>query len=143
MKMKKKIVLAGGCFDILHFGHIHYLKNAKALGDHLVVAIESDANIKKLKGEKRPFHNQNQRKEILESLSFVNEVIILKDKMSDSDYEELVLSVSPHIVAVTQGDPILEKKKNHATKINAKVVEIAKVSVSSTSEIAKILELEV
>lgn len=143
MKMKKKIVLAGGCFDILHFGHIHYLKNAKALGDHLVVAIESDANIKKLKGEKRPFHNQNQRKEILESLSFVNEVVILKDKMSDSDYEELVLSVSPHVVAVTQGDPILEKKKNHATKVNAKVVEIAKVSVSSTSEIAKILELEV
>lgn len=143
MKMKKKIVLAGGCFDILHFGHIHYLKNAKALGDHLVVAIESDANIKKLKGEKRPFHNQNQRKEILESLSFVNEVIILKDKMSDSDYEELVLSVYPHVVAVTQGDPILEKKKNHATKVNAKVVEIPKVSVSSTSEIAKILELEV
>ncbi len=141
--MKKKIVLAGGCFDILHFGHIHYLKNAKALGDHLVVAIESDANIKKLKGEKRPFHNQNQRKEILESLSFVNEVIILKDKMSDSDYEELVLSVYPHVVAVTQGDPILEKKKNHATKVNAKVVEIPKVSVSSTSEIAKILELEV
>lgn len=143
MKMKKKIVLAGGCFDILHFGHIHYLKNAKALGDHLVVAIESDANIKKLKGEKRPFHNQNQRKEILESLSFVNEVIILKDKMSDSDYEELVLSVSPHIVAVTQGDPILEKKKNHAVKVSAEVVEIPKVSVSSTSEIAKILELEV
>lgn len=139
--MKK--VLAGGCFDILHFGHIHYLKNAKKLGDYLVVAIESDKNIKRLKGEKRPFHNQDQRKEILESLSFVNEVIILKDKMSDSDYEELVVSVSPHILAVTQGDPVLEKKKNHAVKVSAEVVEIPKVSVSSTSEIAKILELEV
>ena len=70
--MKK--VLVGGVFDIIHYGHVHFLKNAKSLGDHLVVALESDKNVKRLKGEKRPIHNQNQRREMLESLEFVDEV---------------------------------------------------------------------
>ena len=110
--MKK--VLVGGVFDIIHFGHIHFLKNAKRLGDHLVVALESDANVKRLKGNGRPIHSQDQRKEMLKSLSFVDEVIILPDVMADKDYEKLVMETKPHIVAVTEGDPVLIKKKAHA-----------------------------
>jgi len=79
--MKKK-VLVGGCFDILHYGHIHFLKNARALGDYLVIALESDKNIKRIKGSFRPIHDQDKRREILESLNFVDEVIILKDESS-------------------------------------------------------------
>lgn len=138
--MKK--VLVGGCFDILHFGHIHFLKRAKDLGDQLVVAIESDKNIKRLKGTSRPFHSQEQRKEILLSLSFVDEVIILKSEMHDSDYLDLVISVSPDIIAVTKGDPILKKKKSHAKKVGAKVIQIPKIKTPSTSRIAAILDLE-
>lgn len=138
----KRIVLAGGVFDILHYGHIHFLKKAKALGDYLVVALESDANVKKLKGEKRPIHDQNQRREMLESLNFVDEVIILGDEMTDKDYMDLVYKVAPCKIAVTAGDPILAKKQKQAMEIGATVIEIPKIEVSSTSQIAKLLNLE-
>lgn len=138
--MKK--VLVGGVFDILHYGHIQFLKKAKALGDYLIIALESDANVKKLKGISRPIHNQKQRKEILESLSFVNEVLILKDEMHDQDYRELVKRVRPFAIAVTKGDPILEKKKTHGKLVGAEVVEIEKIDVPSTTRIAKLLRLE-
>ncbi len=138
--MKK--VLVGGVFDIIHFGHIHFLKNAKRLGDHLVVALESDANVKRLKGNGRPIHSQDQRKEMLKSLSFVDEVIILPDVMADKDYEKLVMETKPHIVAVTEGDPVLIKKKAHAKKAGAKVIEVSKIKTVSTSQIAKLLDLE-
>jgi FAD synthetase len=141
-KNNKITVLAGGCFDILHYGHIHYLKESKKHGTHLVVAIESDANIRTMKGVKRPFHPQAVRKEILEYLTFVDEVIILKDKMKDEDYLQMVMKVAPDIITVTEGDPILEKKKSHAKKAGAKLIEIKKVKTSSTSEIAGIMGLE-
>lgn len=139
-EMKK--VLVGGCFDILHYGHIHFLKNAKKLGDYLIIALESDANIRKLKGETRPIHNQNQRCETLEALSFVDQVIVLKEAMKDEDYKNLIQIIKPNIIAVTAGDPILEKKQNHAKSVKAVVVEIDKIEVPSTSQIAKILEIE-
>jgi len=138
----KKIVLVGGCFDILHYGHIHFLKKAKLLGNHLVVAIESDKNIKRLKGSQRPFHNQGQRKEILESLNFVDEVITLKDKMTDADYLKMVQEVQPLVIAITTGDLIIEKKKSHAKKVGARIVEIEKIDTASTTKIAKLLKLE-
>jgi len=139
--MKKK-VLVGGVFDILHFGHIQFLKKAKKLGDYLIVALESDENVRKIKGEKRPIHNQNQRREILESLKFVDEVISLPEMKSDEDYKNLVIKVKPQVVAVTVGDPILEKKRKQASLIGARVIEIPKINVFSTSQIAKLLELE-
>ena len=135
---RSKTVLVGGCFDILHYGHICFLKEAKKLGDHLVVMLESDKRIKTLKGSSRPFHNQNQRKEILESLSFVDEVLILKDEMTDRDYEEVVKKLRPNIIAITKGS----KTKTHAELVHAKVIEIEKVDTPSTTQIAKLLELE-
>ena len=146
MKNPKKevssIVLVGGCFDILHYGHIHFLKKAKALGSYLVVALESDKNIKRLKGKKRPINGQVQRREMLESLRFVDQVIILADAMKDKDYEKLVSIVSPNVIAVTQGDPITEKKRKQAEKIGATFTEIPKIKVPSTTKILEILNLE-
>lgn len=136
----KRIVLAGGCFDILHYGHIHFLKKAKKLGDYLIVALESDKNIKRLKGQNRPFHTQDQRREILESLSFVDEVIILKDEMYDNDYLHLVEEVRPLYIAVTKGDNMLEKKNEHARTVEARVVEIDKINDLSTTKIVSLLE---
>lgn len=141
MQAKKK-VLVGGCFDILHYGHVHFLKKARSLGDYLIVALESDQNIKRLKGGGRPFHDQEKRREMLESLTFVDEVIILGPKMMDRDYEKLVIEVKPNIIAATKGDVMLEKKRDHAKKIGAKIIEIPKVKVASTSQIAKLLKLE-
>lgn len=138
----KRIVLAGGCFDILHYGHIHFLKKAKALGNYLVVALESDKNIKILKGEKRPIHGQSQRREMLESLHFVDQVIVLADEMKDEDYMKLVKIVNPQVIAVTSGDPIIEKKRKQAEEIGATLIEIPRINVPSTSQITKLLKIE-
>lgn len=138
----KKIVLVGGCFDILHYGHIHFLKKAKLLGNYLIVALESDQNVKRLKGKERPIHNQIQRQEILESLNFVDEVIILKDEMADKDYLELVQKIRPLVIAITTGDSMFEKKTNHAMTVGAKVLEIENIEALSTTKITKLLKLE-
>lgn len=129
--MTKGKVLVGGVFDILHFGHISFLKKARSLGSYLVVILESDKRVKKLKGVERPIHSQNQRKEILEALKSVDEVILLKDDMTDKDYEDIVVKIKPNIIAVAKGS----KTKTHAEKVGAKVVEIAKVKSQSTTSI--------
>ncbi|HUC94663.1 MAG TPA: adenylyltransferase/cytidyltransferase family protein [Candidatus Saccharimonadales bacterium] len=138
----KKVILVGGVFDILHYGHIHFLKSAKAFGDYLIVALESDINVKRLKGEKRPIHDQNQRREMLESLHFVDRVIILKDEMKDEDYEKLVKIISPEVIVVTKGDPVIEKKRKQAEATGATLVEIPKIKSPSTTQIAKLLKIE-
>ena len=65
LPISKKVVLVGGCFDVLHYGHIHFLSSAKNHGDQVVVALESDENVKTRKGSTRPIHTQAQRKAML------------------------------------------------------------------------------
>ena len=137
-----KTVLVGGCFDILHFGHISFLKQAKALGDTLVVALESDDNVRKTKGPLRPIHPQENRKEMLEALSFVNEVILLPTMQGDQDYIDFVTRMKPSVIAVTEGDPIVEKKRRQAIAIGAELIVIPKIHTPSTSQLAKLLGLE-
>lgn len=138
--MKK--VLVGGCFDLLHFGHTEFLRQAKAHGDYLIVALESDENVKKLKGENRPIHSQEKRKKMLEALSDVDEVISLPPLSTDEEYAALVIKLQPAVLAVTEGDPVLEKKKIHAESVGAKLIIIPKIPTPSTSQLAKLLELE-
>jgi FAD synthetase len=138
----KKIVLVGGCFDLLHYGHIHFLKQAKSYGDWLVVALESDENVRRMKGDARPIHTQAQRKEMLESLSFVDEAIALPMMRDDRDYYELVRKIKPAVIAVTAGDAAIVKKREQAEEIGAKLVEIPKIHTPSTSQLAKLLGLE-
>ncbi|MEK7577393.1 MAG: adenylyltransferase/cytidyltransferase family protein [Patescibacteria group bacterium] len=138
--MKK--VLVGGCFDLLHFGHISFLKNARALGDHLIVALESDENVRHMKGASRPIHSQEQRNQMLEALSCVSEVIMLPPMKSDADYAALVSKVHPNIIAITEGDAVENKKRTHAKSVGANFVVIPKIHTLSTSQLAKLLELE-
>lgn len=139
MARKKKIVLVGGCFDVLHYGHVYFLKKAKKLGDFLVVALESDANTRKLKGHKRPIHTQKQRAEMLKSLRFVDKVILLPPS---PDYLSLVKKVRPDVIAATQGDSLIKNKEKLAKLVGAKVVVIPKIKTSSTTQIAKLLSIE-
>lgn len=133
-------VLVGGVFDIFHYGHLFFLREAKKLGDYLIVAIESDANTKRLKGSSRPVHSEKQRKEILESLRFVDEVIVLKNEMRDEDYLKLVQNIRPKFIAVTEGDPVLDKKRQHAKSVGAKIIEIPFVKDFSSTGILKQFE---
>ena len=75
----KKIIFTNGCFDILHPGHIHILSKAKSLGDILVVGLNSDLSVKKLKGDKRPLVSEDDRSRVLLSLRFVDYVIIFNE----------------------------------------------------------------
>jgi rfaE bifunctional protein nucleotidyltransferase chain/domain len=75
-KSGRKIVFTNGCYDILHTGHTRLLKKAKAMGDALVVAINSDSSVRKIKGKDRPIVPQNERAEVLAALSSVDIVTI-------------------------------------------------------------------
>jgi len=88
---KRKIVLANGCFDFIHVGHIRYLAGAKALGDCLIVAINSDAQVRKLKGENRPLMPERERAEIISALKFVDYATIF----TEPTVEELIRAIRP------------------------------------------------
>jgi len=82
-KLKKqslKVVFTNGCFDILHKGHVYYLNEAKKLGDYLIVGLNSDVSVKKIKGTGRPINNELDRAYILENLKPVDAVIMFKEK---------------------------------------------------------------
>lgn len=87
----KCVVLANGCFDLFHVGHVRYLREAKRKGDILVVALNSDSSVRKLKGRGRPILPQQERAEILSSFEFVDYVIIF----SEPSVENLLLALQP------------------------------------------------
>ena len=140
--LNRKTVLVGGCFDLIHFGHVSFLNEAKRLGDWLIVALESDENVRRMKGPTRPIHTQEQRKQMLKSLKMVDEVITLPPMQTDKDYFELVNKIRPDFIAVTIGDPKLQQKQRQADLIGAKLVVIPKIHTPSTSQLVKLLDLE-
>lgn len=79
-QQKAKIVFTNGCFDLLHIGHIRYLEEAAKLGDLLVVGINTDASVQKLKGPTRPIQNENDRAEILASLKSVSHTVLFGEE---------------------------------------------------------------
>jgi rfaE bifunctional protein nucleotidyltransferase chain/domain len=87
----QKIILANGCFDLIHAGHIRYLAGAKQLGGVLVVGINSDDQVEMLKGPGRPYINQNERAEIISALRCVDFVTVF----DEATVEELLLAIQP------------------------------------------------
>ena len=139
---KERIVLAGGCFDILHVGHVRFLSEAKRMGDYLVVLLESDKNVMKLKGKNRPVFIQKERAEMLSALGTVDLVVLLSTMENDSDYLNLVMKIKPDIIAVTENDPHIEKKKAQAKQIGGELKVIPSIKTLSTSKLAKILGVD-
>lgn len=102
-KSGKKVVFTNGCFDILHRGHVEYLQKAKALGDVLIVGLNTDASVKRLKGPSRPIVNQEDRAFVLSALSAVDYVTYFDD---DTPYE-LIKAIIPDVL-VKGGDWAVE-----------------------------------
>ena len=100
---KEKIVFTNGCFDILHPGHIHILDQAKSYGDMLIVGLNSDNSIKRLKGPSRPKVSQNDRLKILSSIKFVDYVVLFEEETP----LKLIEKIKPNFL-VKGGDYILE-----------------------------------
>jgi rfaE bifunctional protein nucleotidyltransferase chain/domain len=141
-KSEGRIVLTGGCFDILHIGHVRFLSEAKGMGDYLVVLLESDRNVKKLKGKYRPVFIQKERAEMLSALRSVDLIVVLPIMKNDNDYLNLVTKIKPDIIAVTEDDPHIEKKRRQAKKVGAMLKQISLTKTFSTSKLANILGME-
>lgn len=99
-----KVVFTNGCFDLLHYGHIHYLAEAKALGDRLVIGLNSQASVRRLKGAHRPINDEQTRLFLLASLQYIDAVITFDQ---DTPYE-LIQLIQPDIL-VKGGDWAVEQ----------------------------------
>ena len=106
--LNKKVIFTNGCFDILHKGHLTLLKEARALGDKLVVGLNSDASVKRLKGDLRPVNDINTRREQLELIPYVDEVIVFDEETPYNLIEQLM----PDLI-VKGGDYTVEEIVGH------------------------------
>ena len=105
---RKRVVFTNGCFDILHAGHVHYLEQAKKLGDELVVGLNSDSSVKALKGNTRPVNNLEQRAKVLSSLQCVDKVV----SFSDGKPLKLIKAIKPDVL-VKGGDYKVKEVVGH------------------------------
>ncbi len=123
------VVFTNGCFDLLHRGHVEMLKASKALGEHLVVGLNTDASVKRLKGDTRPINNETDRKVVLESLDFVDEVILFDEDTP----QQLIERIRPDIIT-KGGDYTIDTVVGNEL---AKVVIIPTVENQSTTNTIK------
>ncbi|NTU74291.1 adenylyltransferase/cytidyltransferase family protein [Candidatus Roizmanbacteria bacterium] len=114
------VVMAGGCFDIFHYGHLQFLIEARRAGDSLVIALEPDDFITQRKG-RVPFHTQMQRASILARLDIVDAVILLPFFTTDKEYDKMVTIIAPDVIAVTEGDAKIEQKRKQAERVGGEV----------------------
>ena len=126
----KKTVLANGCFDILHVGHVRYLEGAKKLGDALVVAINSDRSVRALKGPGRPILNEQERVALVSALRCVDHVVVFDEPdvshvlevlrpaihAKGTDYTEATVPEREQVLAYGGQVRITGDAKDHSTK---------------------------
>lgn len=133
-----KIVFTNGCFDILHYGHVSYLSAAKDLGNKLIIGLNSDASVRRLKGETRPINGQYQRAVLLAALQFVDAVVVF-----DEDTPEKLIKIVEPDFLVKGSDYTVENivGANFVMSYGGKVITIPLVeNFSSSSIIKKIAE---
>jgi D-beta-D-heptose 7-phosphate kinase/D-beta-D-heptose 1-phosphate adenosyltransferase len=131
---KKRIVFTNGCFDLLHIGHIRYLEEAKALGDILVVGVNSDSSVRRLKGPQRPITPLEERMEVLSSLECVDYVTFFDEPTP----LEMISLLQPHVL-VKGGDWSKETTvgKEVVERLGGEVVILPFVEGASTSNLVE------
>jgi rfaE bifunctional protein nucleotidyltransferase chain/domain len=128
----KKIVFTNGCFDLIHTGHTRYLARARSFGDILIVAVNSDDSVRRIKGEKRPINPQDQRAETLAALESVDFVTIF----DEPDPQRIISELQPDVL-VKGGDWPVEKIVGRAVveARGGKVISVPYIEGASTSGI--------
>jgi D-beta-D-heptose 7-phosphate kinase/D-beta-D-heptose 1-phosphate adenosyltransferase len=128
----KRVVFTNGCFDLLHAGHVRYLAEARALGDALVVAINSDRSVRELKGKGRPILNEQERVEVLSGLESVDFVIVFDDPTP----RELIAAMLPDVL-VKGGDWTIDTivGREEVEAAGGRVLSLPYVDGQSTSDI--------
>lgn len=118
----EKIVLVTGCFDILHQEHLNFLKKARKEGDVLVVGLEPDKRVRKMKGSGRPVNSWEVRAENLTRLNEVDFVLKLPGDFGDRSIRlEILRLIKPHVLALSSNDPLEEKKRKECQKVGCRV----------------------
>ena len=125
-------IFTNGCFDILHRGHVEYLEASKALGNYLIVGLNSDDSVKRLKGSSRPINNEEDRKFVLLALTCVDEVIIFNE---DTPYN-LIKDIQPDIL--TKGGDYIKEDIVGYDIVNQTVVIPFTNGYSTTETVRKI-----
>lgn len=130
----KKIAFTNGCFDILHVGHVRYLREAKKTADVLVLALNSDSSVRSIKGEKRPLVSEEERAEILAALEFIDFVTIFEELTP----QELIVYLKPDVL-IKGGDWPEDKVvgRDDVKKWGGRVVLIPEVKGKSTTNIVE------
>lgn len=132
-----QIVLTNGCFDLLHVGHVRYLRGAKALGGKLIVAINSDESVRQLKGEGRPAMPAAERAEILAALSDVDAVVIF----DEPDVRALIRELHPDVQAKgTDYTPENVPERDEVRAYGGRVEIVGDPKDHSTTELLKHLQ---
>lgn len=133
----KRVVLTHGTFDLLHLGHILFLKKSKKLGDILIVGADSDRRIKEIKGTSRPILNQKERLALLAELNIIDFIFIIDHKEPGNEpFLQLYKKINPNYV--TYGSTFPHKKKLRKKIEGIKFIEIRlRINTSSTSKIIK------
>ncbi len=134
----KKVVFTNGCFDILHVGHVRYLRRARRHGDILIVGLNTDRSVKQIKGEKRPIVPEKDRAEVLSALEFVDYVVLF----DDPDPLRLIESLRPSVL-VKGADWPKEKivGREVVEKTGGRVVRVPLVpGASSSGVIEKVIK---
>ena len=111
----QKIVFTNGCFDLLHFGHVDYLAKARGLGDRLVVGLNTDGSIKRIKGATRPINNEESRAALLAGMAYVDAVVLFDEETPIN----LISMVMPDIL-VKGGDYSIKEIVGHEIVLNNK-----------------------
>lgn len=122
----KKIVLTSGCFDIIHKGHMKCLREAKKLGDLLVVCMSSDAQIKRLKGSSRPVNKLEDRIEVLKSISYVDYILVYDetDDEKETTLDSIMTSINPHVWVKGSEYDEMKIRTKHPVLSNIKLIEM-------------------
>ena len=137
MKNKhQKFVFTNGCFDIIHKGHITYLEEASKMGEILIVGLNSDESVRKLKGPNRPINNEDDRAKVLSSLSSVDYIIIFEE----NDPYNLIKELKPSIL-VKGGDYEIENVIGHDLVDKTVIIDFVD-DLSTTNIINKIKSLK-
>jgi D-beta-D-heptose 7-phosphate kinase/D-beta-D-heptose 1-phosphate adenosyltransferase len=133
-KKGKKVVFTNGCFDILHVGHVRYLKEAKGYGDMLIVAVNSDSSVKSIKGDKRPIVSQSERAEVVAGLEMVDYVTMFDE---DTPYN-LIKKLQPDVL-IKGGDWTIDKivGRDIVEARGGKVIAIPFIEGASTTGIVE------
>ena len=134
----KKVVFTNGCFDIIHGGHIEFLQKAKSMGDILVVGLNTDQSVKKLKGENRPIKNEKERANILAALKYIDYITLF----SETTPEKLIREIKPDILVKGNDYKIDEVVGREIVEGYGAKVELIPIveGHSTTNTLAKIIE---